>query len=65
MARSIIKMGILALALAAHVNAAEYTLDPSDNYSGANFFNFWDFITVRTLSRILYENLNHSICLGR
>ncbi|CZR56468.1 related to mixed-linked glucanase precursor MLG1 [Phialocephala subalpina] len=48
MAPSIIKLGKLALALAvsaATVDAAQYTLDPSDVYAGANFFNMWNFIT--------------------
>lgn len=51
MAPSIIKLGKLALALAvsaAAVDAAQYTLDPSDVYAGANFFNMWNFITVCT-----------------
>jgi len=44
-----VKAGILALAYASQVEAVlKYTLDPSDNYSGEDFFNNWDFITVRS-----------------
>lgn len=49
MAPSIMKLGKAALALAvsaATVDAAQYTLDPSDVYAGANFFDMWNFITV-------------------
>jgi hypothetical protein len=46
MVSSIIKAGILALALIAQVEAAEYTLATDDTYSGAGFFDMWNFITV-------------------
>jgi hypothetical protein len=53
MTPSIIKAGVLALTLAIQVEAARYTLDPTDNYSGANFFNLWDFVTVSLQSGVL------------
>ncbi|KAF4637866.1 hypothetical protein G7Y89_g211 [Cudoniella acicularis] len=40
----IMKAGALALACASTVTAIQqYTLDPTDNYAGSNFFNMFDF----------------------
>jgi hypothetical protein len=45
----IVSTSVLALALAANsIKAAKYTLDPRDIYTGANFFNAWNFITVNS-----------------
>ena len=46
MVSSIIKAGVLAFALIAQVEAAEYTLAAEDTYSGAGFFDMWNFITA-------------------
>jgi hypothetical protein len=45
MSPSILIASVVALALVSPATST-YVLDPTDNYSGANFFNNWDFITV-------------------
>lgn len=44
----IIKAGAFALACASTVSATlQYTLETTDDYSGTNFFDMFDFFTVR------------------
>lgn len=50
MSRSLLTAAVVALALV-NPSAAVYTLDPADNISGANFFDFWYFNAVRKLIR--------------
>jgi len=52
---SIVKAGILALALSLQVDA-KYVLDASDNYSGQTFFDKWDFITVSSVVGLSLPN---------
>jgi hypothetical protein len=46
MVSSILQAAVLALALGFRVDAAQYILNSSDIYSGANFFDLFDFKTV-------------------
>lgn len=57
MGSSIIKAGVLALALASGVNATGYTLAAADTYSGAGFFDMWNFITVSKITEYFHEEV--------
>ena len=59
MVASLFKAGVLALVIISQVEAAEYTLAAEDTYSGAGFFDMWNFITV---SR---RDSSHEISLTR
>jgi len=57
-ASSIIKAGLVAFVFAGKAQAVlKYTLDPTDNYSGADFFDMWEFFTVRYPSIFGFANL--------
>ncbi|KAH8600699.1 concanavalin A-like lectin/glucanase domain-containing protein [Bisporella sp. PMI_857] len=55
---------VLALALVSPATAV-YLLDPSDNYSGADFFSKWDFITSNDPTGGFVDYLSQSVASSR